>query len=415
MTVPRDFVRTSGLIKLSKICRGFLRILPVGSRVGVVKAATFFGARGFPIPARCEESVAECQARFPAAGLRIHPAHTGEHLLRTPPPTHLDADLHPEFVREFQRASPPTFVAEIPSGRVWGDAGSIVTPSNTLIRELSPEFRADWRDFAIVKQTYLLPPKRVAGKIASLAAPSGQAFGHWLFDVLPRLAILEKAGFALDDIDGFFVNGTRKRYQSRMLEMLGIPEEKWIPAESTPHVEAGTLIAPSVVGLTGNYPKWVCEWLQKKFLPFAKPPPSAGRRLFISRANAPARRIANEDEVFSALAPDGFTRVILEDHSVDEQIGLFANAEFVIAPMGSGNSAAVFCKPGTRFIETYSASAVNVFTWAFGTQLPLQFGYLLGQPIAGSASRTHNENYIISPEKMKRLIAAMEAIPQPGR
>jgi len=323
-------------------------------------------------------------------------------------PVRLEADLHPAFLREAERISPPTFVAEIPGGRVWGDAGSIIAPGNTLLRELSPEFRADWRDFAIIKQTYLSPPLEIPGTVVSLAAPSGQAFGHWLFDVLPRLAILEKAGFHLEDVDGFFVNGTRKKFQTRMLEILGIPRKKWISAEDTPHVYASTLLAPSVVGLTGNYPKWVCEWLREKFLPFAKPVPSIGKRVFISRSNAAARRIANEEELVASLAPTGFTPVVLEDYTVDEQISIFANASFVIGPMGSGNSAAIFCQPGTRFIETYGSSAVNVFTWAFGTLLPLHFGYLLGTPIIGSAPRAHNEDYHIDLGKMKDLIARIE-------
>ena len=407
MTAPRHFPTTEFIIKLSKIYRGFLRALPVGGRVGVVKAVARLGANGFPIPARCENTVKGYQERVPATPIRTFPAHRSEILLRTPSPIHLEDELHPEFLRESKRMSPATFVAEIPGGRVWGDAGSIVSEDNTLLRELSPEFRKDWRDFAIIKQTYLGRPKRIAGRVASLAAPSGQAFGHWLFDVLPRLAIIEKAGLALNDFDGFFLNGTRKRYQSRMLEMLGIPREKWISSEETPHIEAENLFAPSVVGLTGNYPRWVCEWLQEKFLPFAKSVPVAGQRIFISRANAAARRIANEDDLFAALAPEGFTRIVLESHTVDEQVGLFAKADFVIGPMGSGNSAAVFCKPGTRFIETYASSAVNVFTWAFGTQLPLHFGYLLGEPIIGSAPRPHNDDYHISTEKMKRLVAAM--------
>jgi len=392
----------------AKFRRKVARNLPRTWRASLAKLSAELGSPVFPIPIRSEptfEAWSQAARNASRYSVRRIEAHPLEALRRTPPDLHLEPTVHAAFTSEFQRESPPTFVLKIPAGRVWGDVGNVLMPDGAVLREMSPDFHDSWKKDKIFRQSHLTIPEQRRGRILSLASPGGQTFGHWLFDVLPRLAILEKAGLSLEDCDGVFLSETRKKFQSETLELLGIPREKWISAEDTIHLQAETLIATSPVGLSGNYPKWVIDWLREKFLSHAKPVPFVSRRILISRAKAPGRRIANEDALAAALEPDGFQRILIEDYTFTEQISIMANAEFVIGPMGSSTSAAVFCNPQTPFIETYSSNAVNVFTWAFGTCLPLRFGYLLGTPIPNPNSRPHDYNYYIDPEKLRTLIA----------
>ena len=75
------------------------------------------------------------------------------------------------------------------------------------------------------------------------------------------------------------------------------------------------------------------------------------RRVYITREQSSRRRIVNGEEVRVTLAKHGFTEVSTEDLSVQEQIGLFANAEAVIGVHGAGLTNAVFCAPGTVLVE----------------------------------------------------------------
>ena len=59
-------------------------------------------------------------------------------------------------------------------------------------------------------------------------------------------------------------------------------------------------------------------------------------RVFISRRKALARCITNEDEVMRALAPLGFAAYALEEMGFADQVRLFAQAEFIVAPHGAG-------------------------------------------------------------------------------
>jgi hypothetical protein len=64
--------------------------------------------------------------------------------------------------------------------------------------------------------------------------------------------------------------------------------------------------------------------------------PSTAKRLYISRGDAGHRRIANEPELIKALEDRGFIAVQLAKIRVAEQVGLFRNAEVVVAPHGMG-------------------------------------------------------------------------------
>jgi capsular polysaccharide biosynthesis protein len=82
-------------------------------------------------------------------------------------------------------------------------------------------------------------------------------------------------------------------------------------------------------------------------------------RIYISRALAQRRHVANESALMAALAERGFTSVQLERLSWAEQITLFRGAKIVVAPHGAGLANLIFSRPGTRVIECFSHNYVN--------------------------------------------------------
>jgi len=137
-------------------------------------------------------------------------------------------DIHPAFIQEQKREGQAIFAYAIPHARVWGAQGTVITPDNKIIVELSKEFRSRPEEFSIFQQPFLPRPKSIQGSTILLAAPAGQVYGHWLMDVLTRLAVLDRLGFDWRQGDHFFVNDVQRPFQRRSLELLGIPESKWI-------------------------------------------------------------------------------------------------------------------------------------------------------------------------------------------
>lgn len=76
-------------------------------------------------------------------------------------------------------------------------------------------------------------------------------------------------------------------------------------------------------------------------------------KIYISRKDSPHRRMQNEDELMVALSERGYTSVTLTGLSVAEQISIFENAKYIIAPHGAGVTNIVYCAPHTRVLEFY--------------------------------------------------------------
>lgn len=72
-------------------------------------------------------------------------------------------------------------------------------------------------------------------------------------------------------------------------------------------------------------------------------------KVFISRTNVNKRNF-NEDEVLEVLKGYGFERVCPETMTFEEQMALFANADWIIGGSGAAFSNLLFCKPGCRIL-----------------------------------------------------------------
>jgi hypothetical protein len=185
-------------------------------------------------------------------------------------PFSLTHSVHSAFLQEEHRQGQSIFAYEVPNARIWGGQGSIITNDNRIIVEISPEFCSQPEEFSIFQQPYLDPIVNLSGTTVLLGAPAGYVYGHWMMDVLPRLAVLEQLGIQWKECDYFFVNSTHIPFQKRSLELLGIPSAKWVSGSKFPHLRCERLIAPSLPGLSGNMPGWAIQWLRKQFLPHDK-------------------------------------------------------------------------------------------------------------------------------------------------
>lgn len=83
----------------------------------------------------------------------------------------------------------------------------------------------------------------------------------------------------------------------------------------------------------------------------------AGPRVYISRADASRRRVANEAALTAALEGAGFAIIRLAELPATEQIGVFREAEVVVGPHGMGLSHIVTSQKLGRLIELFHPSA----------------------------------------------------------
>jgi Glycosyltransferase 61 len=286
---------------------------------------------------------------------------------------------------------PPTFVAKIPNGRVWGD-GYIITPDDKLLDDVSVDFRTIENGRPSISFYWKLQKiTENHGTVAVLATDGSDLYYHWLFQLLPRFELIRRAGIDLKSINYFFINGIRRSFQRESLEALGIDPKTIIESSHVPYLRARELIVPSIPLGNGCFRPWMCNFLRDTFLPKTNTIElnSRGRRLYISRGLAGYRRVLNETEVIQLLRRRGFEEIKFETLSMRQQAAAMASCEVVVAPHGGGFSNLVFCSPGTKVIEIFSPELVAGFFWKISSQLGLDYYYLLGK---GSPA-TRNPDY----------------------
>ncbi|WP_413161390.1 tetratricopeptide repeat protein [Capilliphycus salinus ALCB114379] len=307
------------------------------------------------------------------------------------------------FKKDILIEQPEVKVDEFQQGRVWVapqknhwlvcDQIAIWDNQNQLIPELSRSYPGQL-PFCELEQTHQkqnfnpqdFQPEgqykleSIPGTIALLSGLSANVYFHWMVDILPRFDILQKGGYSWDQIDGFIVNSIQHPFQRETLEKLGVPLTKIIESDCFPYLQAEKLIVPSFPSYLG--------WLSTEALTFNRSlflnsktqnQPDSPTRIYISRERANYRRIINETEVTSWLSQWGFVRVELESLSVEEQVTLFANAEIILSPHGSGLTNLMFCSPGTTVIELVSPHYIRHYFWVISQQLKLQHYYLKGE------------------------------------
>lgn len=356
-------------------------------------------------PRRFAATLSEYGARHPerAQYRELYPAHD----LWRAPPAHLEPQRDSNFDSEFHRRAWAGGLGVMPRGRVVASSGAVIAADDTLIYDVSHTAASDDPRRHPIFLTRKLPPMtRIGGSVAVLTTytsnvPNMFYFVHWLLDTLPRLHLIEKSGVAWD----WVVAPQATRFHRETLSLLGVASER-ILSDRNLHIEAERLVVPTLPGLPVNPPRWVCDYLRDKFLPLALDPDARplrpGRRLYLSRAKARTRHVANESELVASLARRGFERVFLEDYPFLEQVRMMQESEAVVAPHGASNASLVFCRPGTVFVEMFSPRYVNVCYWSLCNEVGVRYGYVVGDGRPGG--RQAHEAIAAPTAKLDRLL-----------
>lgn len=296
------------------------------------------------------------------------------------------------------------FVAVMPKGRAWADVvtTAAITSDNKLVSEISMGCAQ-----LVITSDKLPPAEHINGNVAFLSARwGGAAYFHWMFDVITRFDLLQRAGL-METIDKFVVNACDAVYQTETLNILGIEPEKIIESRCNLHVTADKLIVPSIFyDGCGAVSKWKCEYLKQAFLQEnLLLNTNYSERIYISRQQAKYRRIVNEEAVISFLEKFGFRTVKLETMSVAQQAACLAAAKVVVAPHGAGLTNLVFCSPGTKVIEIFSPAYVPYCYWMISNLCGLEHYYLIGEMFEdGTRTLPIHKNLILDVNSLEKLM-----------
>jgi hypothetical protein len=285
------------------------------------------------------------------------------------PPARTTGTPYPLFEAKLRRHThPAVFRARLPGAQLAGLEPLALTPDRRAFLEST--YDREQLDANPALRKRLHPPRPLSGPHMLLHNQWGSTHFHWMLDTLPRLALLpvdEEPATPILIPAGLSPAGRRA------LELAGVPAERTVPFDGT-RVAVDEMVFPSFVGKTGNPPGWAMSWLRDRVAPAAAV--RGGRRLYVSRADATWRGVANEDEVARALAARGFERLVLSSLTLDEQLAAFAGAEAVVAPHGAGLVNLIAARDA-KLLELFAESYVNGCYYALCDALGLAYHYLV--------------------------------------
>jgi tetratricopeptide (TPR) repeat protein len=332
--------------------------------------------------------------------LKIHPPETRQMLS-----SQTLGDIKDEF-QQHNGNFVEAFLTVIPYARVWADIGTsaVISSDNKLVRDIStgcPE--------VVISSDKLPEPININNRVAFLSVQWGGAgYFHWMFDLMTRFDLLERSGIDLESIDKFIVNSYKLPYQRETLNTLGIPASKIIDSSVTPHIQAKSIIIPSVFDKNSydRLSKWGCDFLRKTFLKEGNWQKSDyPKRIYISREKASYRQVINNEDVFYLLAKHGFKKVIFETLTLAEQSLYMAAADVIVAPHGAGLTNLVFCQPGTKVLEIFSPNFHPNYYWALSNICGLDHYYLMGEVLVNyHTDNPIHQDILVNVAQLEQLI-----------
>lgn len=284
-------------------------------------------------------------------------------------------------------------------------------------------FDADAAGAWIVEPDPAQPPLHLA-EAFSLVGAHTWAFGHWMWECLPRYAAARRSGRLPPMpvlVDQGMPGQHRQALQALLPDDAGIVE---LPSRAVLRVDrlwcAPTpMYMPLFEHMNSRF-RWdllAAEpqafaadigWMRARFLPApAIDPPRAraGRRLFLARKPHHHRKMLNAVEIEDVARREGFEVVHPEDLDFRGQVEAMDDAALIAGPEGSAMFLALFARPGTR---------VTILNHPYTIGLPVLTGLLkaLGidvEVLVGPAATRNEElphfiDYRIDPGEFERLL-----------
>ena len=264
---------------------------------------------------------------------------------------------------------------------------------------------------------FKLPP--LSRKISSGIHITGEHeanYFHWIVEVLPRLYLCEK--FLPDKRIPILISEGLNDNLYVLLDIIRAPERSVLKLQQDHTYFVEQLIYPSDLSrildvydrppgmdttyLPVNLLKEMAATIKRAFNPTTDHP----KRLFIRRTST-YRRLLNEAEIETILTKVGFFPIDPGRMTIEEQVCIFAQAEFIIGPSGASMANMLWCGPKVNIIILHSDHPFKKYPyWDALARVSGSQVYYLAGPRAHNVSGTFeaHDDYSINPGTLVSLL-----------
>ncbi len=245
-------------------------------------------------------------------------------------------------------------------------------------------------DDLILRTSHLLPEQvEQIQEPVFLATPlEPTTWGRWVATVVPKAIQYLRLGGGRR----FFCT-VLEPWQRRFLNLCGISDNLILE-----HNPGKTYICRDVMTVEYSITNMTISKAERKiYSDLAKlyfKPNRGNRKIFISRLsisrrNPHIRVLQNEADLCSALSALGFSIVEPETLPIEEQISLYASAEYIVSLGGSALYNMVFCSPGARVMTIEASEAFISPHIQLLSSLGLEYAVIFGMEDPTDSSPAH--------------------------
>ncbi|HEX7096005.1 MAG TPA: glycosyltransferase family 61 protein [Acidimicrobiales bacterium] len=203
-----------------------------------------------------------------------------------------------------------------------------------------------------------------------LALPWNHNFYHWMVEQLPRLALVDEV-HELRDVP-LLVPASAPAFVTESLRLCGYDDRALHLDDGVYRVD--TMHIPSRLSTASNVSPLALQWLDARF-PDAPP---AGRRIYVSRADAAIRTVSNEHEVARMLELElGFETVVVSHLSLADQVRLFREAAVIVGAHGAALAHVAFAPRGSALVEIFQDGHFSQCYGLMATMRGMRYGLLV--------------------------------------
>jgi hypothetical protein len=295
----------------------------------------------------------------PPAGYAVYPFGTEERYTFERPP-HVGELPAVIEAKVGECTVPAPFVVEVVDSTMIGPSGIVTTNHNLLVesvlggyeRLVDASVRAllagQWPGETRLQRSTC----RYDDPVFSLVGPWATEYYHWLTDYLVQVFAIETYRNRTNCDPLVVIPSDPPAWLRDSLSLAGIPRTRTVEWTGT-RVHCARLAVGSARRHTAStndgyiHSPAALARLGERLRAAVDVEDDDPRCLYVSRADAADRRVRNEDELLDTLDAYGFERLVPGDHSFEEQVRRFANAEFVVGPHGAGLTNLIFAEEAT--------------------------------------------------------------------
>jgi len=277
----------------------------------------------------------------------------------------------------------------------------LLTKSRKIISD-SVNTTVEQQDYnSILESIYLKQTEKISGVCTGFRS-FAKGYYHQLIENIPRLYLLNQPQYKdikeiklicteqLTNIEAFFLP---KILPSNVKITLVSPDKNYFIED---------FIFPTFLTRrhAGYLPSDYLKFFTEKVVP--QRPRRKINRIFISRKAAKkGRHILNEDELFNTLKKHGFKRYVLEEMTIEDQVNIFYDSEYVVGAHGAGLSNIIFAEE-IKVLELFPTEYVWPHFYFLSKSLGHTYQYWYGK------GQSKNCNFIVDVLEISKLIEIQE-------